>query len=270
VLPEHAITDLTTERHPIIRALAALAREHGAYICVGVHTRAAADAECYYDNVAMLINPDGRIAGSQAKSVPLPFFEDGNPARRLSAIATSRGTTGVCVCYDALFTDIPRRLERLGAEILLVPVMDAERWPEQERRQHADMAAFRSIELRRCAVRGASSGVSQIIDGAGRVCAGRMKDEGPGTVVAKVYFASERTLFARGGYWFAPAAGVLFVAVVAGLTLLQWFDALRRITGGQTGSHAPEDTKRGACKSNSPRHHTSRVSAARGQACACS
>ncbi|MBN1491326.1 MAG: hypothetical protein JXA69_15540 [Phycisphaerae bacterium] len=222
VLPEHTIYDFADERHALVVTLRELAHTHGAFICVGAHTRAPNTAECYYDNVAMLIGPDGHIVGQQAKAVPLPFFQDGNPARDQATTKTVYGTIGLCVCYDALFTDVPRRLVDLGAEVVLVPVMDPERWPEQERRQHADMAVLRSIELRRASVRAASSGVSQIIDPTGQVQTQRSRTEGPGFVIGTVVFRAGRTLFVRGGYLFAPTLACTFLAVIGGLTIAQY------------------------------------------------
>jgi apolipoprotein N-acyltransferase len=86
--------------------------------------------------------------------------------------------------------------------------MDADRWPEQERREHAAMAPMRCIELRRCAVRAASSGVSQIIDAAGRVQAFRTKRDGPGLLFGTVFMNDRQTLFVRGGYILAQVRGL--------------------------------------------------------------
>ena len=110
VLPEHTIGEYASDKHLFVRMLAPLAREHGVYICVGAHVPAPRTAACDYDNVGLLIGPDGRIVGSQAKVVPLPFFHDGNPAQSQSAIDTSHGRIGTYICYDGDFTDVPRRL----------------------------------------------------------------------------------------------------------------------------------------------------------------
>jgi len=110
-----------------------MARKCRAVICVGAHTKAPSDAACDFNNVSMLIGSDGRILGEQPKLVPLPFFYDGLPGRTQSVTPTEHGTVGTYICYDGLFTDIPRRAVDAGAEVLLVPSMDAESWPAQER-----------------------------------------------------------------------------------------------------------------------------------------
>jgi apolipoprotein N-acyltransferase len=104
----------------------------------------------------------------------------------------------------------------------MVPNMDAQGWPAQERWQHAQMAVFRSIELRRCAVRANGGGISQIIDATGRVTASRTDDDGSGIVLGDVYLQSERSPFIRGGFLFAPTIGISFIAIVGWLTLSDW------------------------------------------------
>ncbi|UCG17011.1 MAG: hypothetical protein JSV19_03040 [Phycisphaerales bacterium] len=235
VLPEHTIAGFADLRHPFVADLARLARRSGSYICVGAHVRADPAADCYYDNVAMLIGPEGEVIGTQAKAVPLPFFEDGNPAHSQTTLPTSFARVGMYVCFDADFTDIPRRLEQQGADLLLGPVMNPARWPQQQRRQQADMAVFRSIELRRGAVRSASSGISQIVDAGGRVLAQRSQDDGPGVICDTLYVTGQRTIFARGGYLFAQLLGIAFLGIIVALTLLEWVgrcSSRRRRLGG--------------------------------------
>ena len=227
VLPEHTITGFADDRHPTVKSLAALAVEHGVYICVGVHVRPTEPGGCDYDNAALLIDPNGEIAATQLKAVPVPLFNDGNPARDQPVVATPFGRIGTYICYDGTFTDVPRRLANGGSELLLAPLMDPEPWPLQQRWQHAAMAPFRSIELRRDAVRAASSGVSQIVDATGRVQCERGRAAGPGVLRGSVSAHDARTLFSRGGYLFAPVVATAFLACVVILTLVQLRDRRR-------------------------------------------
>ena len=220
VLPEHSITDYTDEKIPLIKRLSKLALDHDAYICIGVHVRAGKGFVCDYDNVAMLIGPDGKILGTQLKAVPIPFFMDGNPAIQQQTFLTRFGSVGSYVCYDNSFTDVPRGLVDEGAELLLGPVMNPENWPPQQRNQQADMAIFRSIELRRCAVRAASSGITQIIDAAGKVQGLRTQEQDQGVLCGKVYFLRNKTFFARYGYWFNHIAGGAYLTLSATVLLV--------------------------------------------------
>ncbi len=220
VMPEHSLCSLVTQGDPAIEILAGSAREHQAYVCAAGDTRFPTSDSCPFDNVAWLIGPDGNVVARQLKAVPIPLFRDGNPARTQEVAATPYGRVSIYICYDGTFTDVPRRLVDLGAELLLAPVMDVQDWPAQERREHADLAIFRAIELRRCVVRAASSGISQVIDATGRVTAMRTKEQGAGALFGSVYFVDERTAFVRGGYLFALIVGIGFLAAVVVLTMV--------------------------------------------------
>jgi apolipoprotein N-acyltransferase len=164
-----------------------------------------------------VIGPDGRILAEQPKMVPLPFFEDGEPGRRQEVIRTPQGPMGTYICYDGLFTDMPRRVVEAGAEILLVPNLDDPAWPVQLRWHHAAMAPVRSIELRRCAVRANGAGITQIIDATGRAV-GFRTDCGDGLVLGNVYRVGDQTFFSRAGHWLAPGVAMSFVVMVIWLT----------------------------------------------------
>lgn len=232
VLPEHTIGEYASEKHLFVRMLAPLAREYGVYICVGAHVRAPRTAACDYDNVGLLIGPDDRIVGEQSKVVPLPFFHDGNPAQSQRVFETPHGRIGTYICYDGDFTDVPRRLAGLGAELMLVPVMNPAKWGHVQRDQQARMARFRAMELNRAAVRAASSGTSQIIDADGRVVADRNQIEGPGVICGRVGCSDARTVFSRGGYVLPITLGLGFLVCVVALTLANWCAALRKVLHG--------------------------------------
>ncbi len=221
VLPEHTIEGDADRPHPFVAQLSRIAREFQAYIVVGAHVRAPIGLECDYDNVALLIGPNGEIIGHQAKSVPVPFFHDGNPARSQRIFPTDVGELGLCVCFDSDFSDITRRLVEIGAELLLVPVMNPDTWPVQQRIQQAAMAQIRSIELRRYSVRAASSGISQIVEPTGRVQCARTMQDGSGILTGHFSLENTRTLFVAGGHYFARIAGWAFLLAVILLTFIR-------------------------------------------------
>ena len=243
VLPEHTIVEYADEKTRLVRQLAELAQDHSAYICVGAHVETEKPILCSFDNTAMTIGPTGRIIHTQAKTVPIPFFSlDGNPATNQTVFETPYGDIGAYVCYDGGFTDVVRRLSELGAELLLGPVMNPEGWPVQQRWQQADMARFRSIEVRRCAIRAASSGVSQIIDAAGTVRECRTQEQGPGVLTGRVYLTDTMTPFVRGGYRFSDIVGWSFLIAAAGVMICQSFSStrnrLRRLVSRSTARDA--------------------------------
>jgi len=230
VLPEHTIVGAAEQPHPFVDRLARIAIEQEAYVCVGAHVSAADGAACDYDNVAMLIGPNGARVGWQSKAVPVPFISDGNPARDQRLFDTDLGRVGMCVCYDADFTDVPRRVVDLGADYLLIPVMNPQRWPVQQLAEQAAMSQIRSIELRRWTVRAASSGVSQIVSPGGRVIATRSREAGPGVLHGQIWRNTERTVFIEGGHWFATAAGLAYLVAVVVLTFWSFVARSKRRT----------------------------------------
>lgn len=219
VLPEHAIDGYADLPHPFVKKLAAIAREYSCFICIGAHFRAPPELPCDYDNVAMLIGPDGQVIGAQAKSVPIPFFKDGNPARTQQIFPTSIGQLGMAICYDSDFTDVVRRLVSQGAELLLIPVMNPGAWPETQRHQQAEMATIRAIETRRYALRAASSGISQIVAPTGEVQSQRTQTQGPGILTGQVALETSRSFFTRAGYLLPQAIAYTFLAAVIVLTI---------------------------------------------------
>ncbi len=228
VFPEHTIYEIAGENNPQVIALSELARKNGAYICVGAHTPAVSGSSCPFDNSGVLIDPLGKIVAVQPKAVPVPLFsEEGNPAKSQEVTDTAYGKVGICVCYDATFTDIPRKLVDGGAELILVPVMDPRRWPEKQCRLHADMSSFRSIELRRCFVRAASSGVSQIVWADGSVKFSRTRDQGNGILAGNVFFEDARTIFVRGGYFGSIVVSWLYLLLLVVLTVTDWASRAR-------------------------------------------
>jgi predicted amidohydrolase len=97
-----------------------LAREHDLYIVAGLLER---DRHLIY-NVAVLIGPDGEIAGKYRK-VTLPRSEiDGGitPGSEYPVFETEFGKVGMMVCYDGFFPEVARELSNRGAEVIAWPV----------------------------------------------------------------------------------------------------------------------------------------------------
>jgi predicted amidohydrolase len=106
-----------------------LARQHHLYIVAGLIER---DAHQLF-NVAILIAPDGKVAGKYRK-VCLP---DGEYDKGMSAgidfpvFDTHFGKLGMMICYDGFFPEVARELSNRGAEVIAWPVWGCN--PEQAR-----------------------------------------------------------------------------------------------------------------------------------------
>jgi len=97
-----------------------LARKHNLYIVAGLVER---DKHLLH-NVAVLIAPDGKVAGKYRK-VCLPRDEvvaGIAPGNEYPVFETRFGKLGMMVCYDGFFPEVARELSNRGAEVIAWPV----------------------------------------------------------------------------------------------------------------------------------------------------
>lgn len=97
-----------------------LAKAHDLYIVAGLVERAG---HLIY-NVAVLLGPDGQIAGKYRKvSLPRGEVEKGiAPGSDYPVFDTRFGKLGMMVCYDGFFPEVARQLTNRGAEVIAWPV----------------------------------------------------------------------------------------------------------------------------------------------------
>jgi predicted amidohydrolase len=97
-----------------------LAKKHNLYIVAGLLER---ERHLVY-NVAVLIGPDGQVAGKYRK-VALPRSEIAGgiaPGNEYPVFDTRFGKLGMMVCYDGFFPEVARQLANRGAEVIAWPV----------------------------------------------------------------------------------------------------------------------------------------------------
>lgn len=131
---------------------------------------AAGSGERFY-NTAFVVSPEGEVVFSQAKSRPIQFFKDGEPAPHQRLWESPWGRLGIAICYDASYRRVMDELVRAGAEGLLVPTMDLETWGEAQHRLNARMSRLRVLEYGVPLFRVASSGISQVLNERGELLA---------------------------------------------------------------------------------------------------
>jgi predicted amidohydrolase len=98
-----------------------LAREQNLYIVAGLVER---DGPLIH-NVAVLIGPDGKVAGKYRKvCLPRAEIEEGvTPGHDYPVFNTRFGKVGMMVCYDGFFPEVARELSNRGADVIAWPVM---------------------------------------------------------------------------------------------------------------------------------------------------
>jgi predicted amidohydrolase len=84
-------------------------------------------------NVAVLVGPDGKVAGKYRKvCLPDGEYDKGmSPGSEYPVFETRWGRLGMMICYDGFFPEVARELSNRGAEVIAWPVWGCN--PEQAR-----------------------------------------------------------------------------------------------------------------------------------------
>jgi len=236
VWPEHSVPYNLMEQERQLPELQAFLGERDAIAVVG--TRRAAEDEKYasidsalrWFNTAAVISPD-QILGFHDKNHPVHFFKDGIPGANAKSIDTPVGRIGTPICFDVDYQSVVRQMTLDGAEFILAPTMDQRNWTEKQHNQHAQLFRHRAAENGRWIGVSATSGVTQIIDSAGRSRAQLplMKDE---VVWGTMYRRVDLTVFTRWGWLIGPVCMWLAPVVVLVITARRLRNSLasRRVT----------------------------------------
>ncbi|HZV33987.1 MAG TPA: nitrilase-related carbon-nitrogen hydrolase [Verrucomicrobiae bacterium] len=162
LLSEYTLTE------PVPEKVKNWCRKNHRYLVIGAED--PAPNSNYYDT-AFVIGPDGEIVFRQGKRVPIQFFKDGLPAKKQELWKSPWGKIGFCICYDLSYTRVTDVLVRMGAQAIIVPTMDVADWGLHQHELHARVAPTRNAEYGLPIFRLASSGISQFVDGTGRLLA---------------------------------------------------------------------------------------------------
>lgn len=167
-------------------------------------------------NIALTLDSSG-VRGEHTKVHTVHFFDDGTPGKTALPVETLHGKVGTPVCFDCDYEGVARRMTAAGAEMFIVPIMDAISWTARQHDQHAELFRIRACENGRWMFVCASSGVSQIIDPHGRVHA-RLPAMAQDSIIGMIRRETRLTPYTRFG-WLTPWC-VLAFATVAWVILL--------------------------------------------------
>lgn len=152
-------------------------------------------------NIALTIDPDG-VRGQHNKVHTVHFFDDGKPGSTALPIDTRHGRIGTPVCFDCDYEGVTRRMTAAGAEMFIVPIMDAASWTARQHNQHAELFQIRACENGRWMFVCATSGVSMVIDPRGHLH-GRLGALKQGSLLGSIRRESGLTVYTRFG-WLVP------------------------------------------------------------------
>lgn len=176
-----------------------LCREKGITLTLGTQTHPA-DGDGWR-NIALTMDASGTL-GEHTKNHTVHFFDDGIAGETALPVATTHGKVGTPICFDADYEGLVRRMAVAGAEYIVVPTMDAERWTARQHDQHAQLARMRAAENGRWIFVVATSGVSQLIDPSGHLHA-RLGAMEQGGITGNLKRESRLTFYTRFG-WLCP------------------------------------------------------------------
>lgn len=184
-------------------------------------------------NSAFLVASDGDIHDVYDKNLLIPFAEhvpvigflsavaeafphaqDFDAAQDTPALRLGPWRIATPICYEAVRADLVRRMVRASQPHLLVTLAnDAWFGDSQEPWLHLALARLRAVEHRRFLVRATNSGVSAVVDPAGRIVArtGLLTRE---NLRGTVRLLDGTTLYGRFGDWPGWIAAVLVLGAL--------------------------------------------------------
>ena len=217
VWPETAVPFNFQDENDLRRQLKELPIKTKSWLLFGSMSYAAGGKETDYFNSAYLLSPVGDISGKYDKVHLVPYGEY-VPLRTIfpfiSSLAAGIGDfaegkgfhplnmnerkIGVLICYEGILPQAARQYKNAATELLVNITNDAWFGTTSAPHQHLSMTVFRAVETRLYLVRAANTGVSAIVDPAGRVVARTeifKKDE----IQGRVKFIALPTLYAQYG-----------------------------------------------------------------------
>lgn len=183
-------------------------------------------------NLAVLLSPDGRVAGTYQKRHLVPFGEwvplrhvlpllssfgvvdeDEAPGDSWNVLSSGPLRLGVPICFESAVPGISRAFVRNGANLLVVITNDGWFGDTGMAEQHADMSPLRAVETGRWMVRCGTTGISGFVSPNGTWVARLPRNEA-GALLDTVGLRTGRTPYVRFGNWFLWLCAVAVCAAL--------------------------------------------------------
>jgi apolipoprotein N-acyltransferase len=227
-------------------------------------------------NAVVLLAPDGGVE-TYAKQRLVPFSEydpawTGPLAPLVAPLTAGAGYAAgrearllrggpaplaAPVCFEITYPDLVRRFREAGAGLIVNLSNDAWFGRTGYAELHLRHAVLRAVELRTWVVRGTNTGISAVIDPAGRVVAELPLFEA-GTLRARVAASHARTLYLRAGDVPVLALLAALVALCAGTGTGPARGAGERPVSKRTRASGPRASARARSSAHSIAGHRSR------------
>ncbi len=214
-------------------------------------------------NSAVLVDGSGTVQGTYDKMVLVPLGEYipfGDifpflyswspyssrlwPGENVEPLRLGTHFISVSICYEDIFPGQIRKLMEGGRDRRVPEAMfnmtdDSWYGDTVEPTEHLALATFRSIEHRRALVRTTNTGISAIVDPAGRITRS-ISQWTKGSIVGEVPMLQGRTFYAVTGDWFG------YLCIILALTMIgRTYQATRkRVESDKTSSGKAKKRKR--------------------------
>ncbi len=188
-------------------------------------------------NIAFITGPDRELLGLVEKRylfpfgeyIPLggafpvlyrlfPYSDDVSAGGASPPIYFGNVRAGVVICYEDLYTEASRKFSEQGANVLFNITNEARFGYHVSPEQHLAFSALRAIENRRFFIRAVNTGISAVIDPAGRITK-RMAVKERGALNASVQLLERLTFYSEHGD-FLCFFGILLIASFALMALI--------------------------------------------------
>ena len=232
VWPEAAVPGILGEDDQVYKEVFSLAKEIKIPLLTGAVSMGGDD----YFGSALLISPEGEIAGRYDKIHRVPFgeyipFKSIFPFLKtivpIGDIQKGKEYTiffldfSVLNCFEDVFPDLSRNFVKRGAKFLVNIANDAWYKKTSAPWQHLQASVFRAIENRVYLARAANTGVSGFIDPTGKVIS-LIRDKS-GEIIFTDGFASQYLYMSSRPYSFYTLYGDVFILACLAMILLLGF-----------------------------------------------
>jgi apolipoprotein N-acyltransferase len=224
VFPEYAFPFSLERALASKRGPTAMARKLGSPVVFG--TVLGEYGEKGFQNVAAIVDEEGRLLETFPKQRPVPLMLDGLPGTRRPVVKLEQGTLGIALCYDFDAPEIAGSLAGSGATLFIAPTGDLMDWGRVQHLHHELLLRLRAVENDRWVLRATSSGRTEAIDPHGVPSAEHLEIGDTGAVHVRYAHRQSTSLGGR-MYPFGPIA----LALTALISLIYITAGLRERIG---------------------------------------
>jgi apolipoprotein N-acyltransferase len=121
-----------------------------------------------------------------------------------------KGRVGVLICFETIFPELSRNLNKEGLDLLVNMTNDAWYGWTSAPYQHLSLLIFRSVENRIWTARAANTGFSVFIEASGRINQ-KLPLFQSGTLCSDIPLRGEKTIYTRYGDWLVLVCGIILL-----------------------------------------------------------